>query len=65
MFKTARMRKIKIMTLDKYVAPTVRAFHEQGLIQISDMTESIQQDPELAEMVTPSKATPSPSRNMK
>lgn len=58
MFKTARMRKIKIMTLDKYVAPTVRAFHEQGLIQISDMTESIQQDPELAEMVTPSKATP-------
>lgn len=58
MFKTARMHKIKIMTLDKYVAPTVRAFHEQGLIQISDMTESIQQDPELAEMVTPSKATP-------
>lgn len=58
MFKTARMLKIKIMTLDKYVAPTVRAFHEQGLIQISDMTESIQQDPELAEMVTPSKATP-------
>ncbi|MCI7291963.1 MAG: V-type ATP synthase subunit I [Methanobrevibacter woesei] len=58
MFKTARMRKIKIMTLDKYVAPTVRAFHEQGLIQISDMTESIQQYPELAEMVTPSKATP-------
>lgn len=58
MFKTARMRKIKIMTLDKYVAPAVRAFHEQGLIQISDMTESIQQDPELAEMVTPSKATP-------
>ncbi len=58
MFKTARMRKIKIMTLDKYVAPTVRAFHEQGLIQISDMTESIQQDPELVEMVTPSKATP-------
>lgn len=58
MFKTARMRKIKIMTLDKYVAPTVCAFHEQGLIQISDMTESIQQDPELAEMVTPSKATP-------
>lgn len=58
MFKTARMRKIKIVTLDKYVYPTVCALHEQGLIQISDMTESIQQDPELAEMVTPSKATP-------
>lgn len=57
MFKTARMRKIKIVTLDKYVAPTVNALYEQGLIQISDMSDSIQQDPELAELVTPSKAT--------
>ncbi|WP_406535585.1 V-type ATP synthase subunit I [Methanobrevibacter sp.] len=58
MFKTARMRKIRIVTLDKYVAPTVDALHESGLIQVSDISESIQQDPELAELVTPSKASP-------
>ena len=58
MFKTARMRKIRIVTLEKYVAPTVDALHESGLIQISDISESIQQDPELAEIVTPAKATP-------
>ena len=58
MFKTARMRKIRIVTLDKYVAPTVDALHESGIIQVSDISESIQQDPELAELVIPSKATP-------
>ena len=58
MFKTARMRKIRIVTLDKYVAPTVDALHEQGLVQISDISDSIEQDPELAELVTPAKATP-------
>ena len=58
MFKTARMRKIRIVTLDKYVAPTVDALHAQGLVQISDISDSIQQDPELAELVTPSKASP-------
>ena len=58
MFKTARMRKIRIVTLEKYVAPTVDALHESGLIQVSDISESIQQDPELAELVAPAKATP-------
>ena len=58
MFKTARMRKIRIVTLEKYVAPTVDALHEQGLVQMSDISESIQQDPELAELVTSSKASP-------
>lgn len=57
MFKTARMRKIKIVTLDKYVAPTVNNLYENGLIQIMDISDSIQQDPELADLVTPSKAT--------
>ena len=57
MFKTARMRKIRIVTLDKYVAPTVDALHAQGLVQISDISDSIQQDPELAELVTPAKAS--------
>ena len=58
MFKTARMCKIRIVTLDKYVAPTVDALHESGLVQVSDISESIQQDPELAELVSQSKATP-------
>ena len=58
MFKTARMRKIRIVTLDKYVAPTVDALHESGLVQVSDISESIQQDPELAELVSQSKSTP-------
>ncbi|WP_296881112.1 V-type ATP synthase subunit I [uncultured Methanobrevibacter sp.] len=58
MFKTARMQKIRIVTLDKYVAPTVDALHESGLIQVSDISDSIQQDPELAELVAPAKATP-------
>ncbi|MEE0938948.1 V-type ATP synthase subunit I, partial [Methanobrevibacter sp.] len=57
MFKTARMRKIRIVTLEKYVAPTVDALHESGLVQISDISDSVQQDPELAELVTPAKAT--------
>ena len=57
MFKTARMRKIRIVTLDKYVAPTVDALHESGLIQMSDISDSIQQDPELAELVVPGKAS--------
>jgi V/A-type H+-transporting ATPase subunit I len=52
------MRKIRIVTLEQYVAPTVDALHEQGLVQISDISDSIQQDPELAELVTPSKASP-------
>ena len=58
MFKTARMRKIRIVTLDKYVTPIVDALHEQGLVQISDISDSIQQDPELADLVTPAKVTP-------
>ena len=57
MFKTARMRKIRIVTLDKYVTPIVDVLHEQGLVQISDISDSVQQDPELAELVTPAKST--------
>ncbi|MCQ2972587.1 MAG: V-type ATP synthase subunit I [archaeon] len=58
MFKTARMRKIKIITLEKYISQTVDALHTRGILQISDISDRIQQDPELAEMVTPSKAAP-------
>ena len=58
MFRTARMRKLNIITLDKFANPTVTALHDAGIVQISDISESIQQDPELAELLTPSKASP-------
>lgn len=58
MFKTARMRKIRMVTLEEYISPTVSALHEQGLVQIRDISDGIQQDPELAELVTPSKVSP-------
>lgn len=57
MFRTARMRKIRIITLNKYIAPTVDALHERGILQISDISDRIQQDPDLADKVVPSKAT--------
>lgn len=46
------MRKIRIVTLDEYISPTVSTLHEQGLVQINEISDSIQQDPELAELVT-------------
>lgn len=57
MFQTVRMRKIRIVTLDKYLTQVVDAIHEQGLVQISDISDGIQQDPELAELLTPAKAS--------
>ena len=53
MFQTVRMRKIRIVTLDKYLTQVVDAIHEQGLVQISDISDGIQQDPELTELLTP------------
>ena len=58
MFRTARMRKLSVITLDTFAHPTVSALHDAGIVQISDISESIQQDPELAELLKPSKASP-------
>lgn len=58
MFRTARMRKLKIITLNKYASPTVNALHDKGIVQISDISERIQQDPKLAEVLKPSKVSP-------
>jgi V/A-type H+-transporting ATPase subunit I len=52
------MRKIKIITLDKYSSSTVNALHEEGIVQISDISDRIQQDPELADNLNPSKTHP-------
>ncbi|MCL2116700.1 MAG: V-type ATP synthase subunit I [Methanobrevibacter sp.] len=57
MFQTARMRKLKVITLDQYVDNVVGALHEQGIAQINDISESIQQNPQWAELLKPSKAT--------
>ncbi|MDO5850314.1 MAG: V-type ATP synthase subunit I [Methanobacteriaceae archaeon] len=58
MFKTARMRKLNVITLDTYAGQAVSALHDAGIVQISDISERIQQDPELAEVLKPSKVTP-------
>jgi V/A-type H+-transporting ATPase subunit I len=57
MFQTERMRKLKILTLDKYSDSTVRLLHEEGIVQINDISERIQHDPELVELLKPSKAS--------
>lgn len=58
MFLPARMRKLKIITLDQYADSTVRTLHEEGIVQIHDISERIQQDAEWAQILKPSKATP-------
>ena len=54
----ARMRKLKIITLNQYADSTVRSLHEEGIVQIHDISERIQQDAEWAQILKPSKATP-------
>ena len=58
MFKTARMRKLKILSLDQYAESIVETLHEEGVVQINDISERIQQDPEWADLLEPSKITP-------
>ena len=58
MFKTVRMQKLKIVTMDKYTPNVVKNLHEAGIIQVEDVSERIQQDPEMAELIRPSKVSP-------
>ncbi|MCE5213652.1 MAG: V-type ATP synthase subunit I [Methanobacterium sp.] len=58
MFKTARMKKLSIITLDKYSDSAVSSLHEAGLVQIQDISERIQQDAEWKQILQPSHATP-------
>ncbi len=58
MFLPARMRKLKIITLDRYSDSVVRSLHEEGITQIDDISECIQQDAEWAQILKPSRATP-------
>ncbi|MDD1764220.1 MAG: V-type ATP synthase subunit I [Methanobacteriaceae archaeon] len=58
MFKPARMKKLKIITLDKYADPAVSSLHEAGLVQIEDISERIQQDAEWRQILKPSGTSP-------
>ncbi len=57
MFLPARMHKLKIITLDQYSDSVVRSLHEEGIVQIHDISERIQQDAEWAQILKPSKVT--------
>jgi V/A-type H+-transporting ATPase subunit I len=52
------MRKIKIVTHDSYVSDTVKALHNEGIVQIEDISDRVQHDPEVAELLGPSKPHP-------
>ncbi|HOI40694.1 MAG TPA: V-type ATP synthase subunit I [Methanobacterium sp.] len=58
MFKPARMKKLRIITLDKYADSAVNALHEAGLVQIEDISERIQQDAEWRQILKPSSSSP-------
>ena len=58
MFKPARMKKLKIITLDKYANAAVNSLHESSTVQIYDISERIQEDAEWKQILKPSHATP-------
>ena len=58
MFKSARMKKLKIITLDKYAETLVNSLHESSIVQIYDISERIQEDAEWKQILKPSHATP-------
>ncbi len=58
MFKPARMKKLKIVILDKYADGVVDALHEASIVQIQDISERIQTDAEWKQILKPSHATP-------
>lgn len=57
MFKPARMKKLKVLTLDAYSNSVISSLHEEEIVQIHDISERIQQDAEWKQIMKPSKAT--------
>ncbi len=57
MFKPARMKKLKILTLDAYSNSVVSSLQEEEIVQIHDISERIQNDAEWRQIMKPSKAT--------
>lgn len=58
MFKPARMKKLSVITLDKYADSAVSSLHEAGIVQIQDISERIQQDAEWKQILKTSHAAP-------
>jgi V/A-type H+-transporting ATPase subunit I len=58
MFKPARMKKLKVITLDKYRDSAVKSLHEAGIVEIQDISERIQQDAEWRQILKPSHVSP-------
>jgi len=58
MFKPARMKKLKVITLDKYTDSAVKSLHEAGIVEIQDISERIQQDAEWRQILKPSHVSP-------
>ncbi len=52
------MKKLRIITLDKYADSAVNSLHEAALVQIEDISERIQQDAEWKQILKPSSASP-------
>lgn len=52
------MKKLSIITLDKYADSVVSSLHEASIVQIQDISERIQQDAEWKQILEPSHATP-------
>ncbi len=52
------MKKLRLITLDKYTDSAVKALHEAGLVEIRDISERIQQDAEWRQILKPSHASP-------
>ncbi|MGB9937460.1 MAG: V-type ATP synthase subunit I [Methanobacterium sp.] len=57
MFKPARMKKLKILTLAAYSNSVVSSLHEAEIVQFQDISERIQQDAEWKQIMKPAKAT--------
>jgi V/A-type H+/Na+-transporting ATPase subunit I len=58
MFKPSKMKKLKVITLDKYADTAVNALHEASIVQIHDISERIQEDAEWKQILKPSHTTP-------
>ncbi len=52
------MKKLRIITLDRYADSAVSSLHEEALVQIEDISERIQQDAEWRQILKPSSASP-------
>jgi V/A-type H+-transporting ATPase subunit I len=50
MFRTARMQKLSIVTLNKYTKPTIDVLHEKGYIQIENLSDAIQEKEEYTDL---------------